>query len=317
MIRVFITGASGFVGRHLIHALRAEGKTKYDIYGTCFPEKPSLNEKNLFHLNIKSSKNLSKLINDIKPDWVFHLAAVSSVRRSWEKRRETLETNIIGTFNILESVRMFSPKSKMLFVSSSEVYDFNQGDKQKVTEKSPLKISNPYAYSKVAGEKLCEFYAEVEKLDVIIARPFPHTGPGQTEDFVCSDWAKQIAEIESGKKPAIIQVGNLDVISDYCDVRDVVKAYILLLKKGRRGEIYNICSGKAISLKKIMKILIEESHMKNNIKIEKDQTRLRKVDMPVRLGSNKKIKNKVGWKPEILINCTLKDLLEYWRQRIC
>jgi len=317
MIKVFITGASGFVGKHLIHALRAEGKTKFDIYGTCFPEEPSLNEKNLFHLNIRSSKNLSKLINDIKPDWVFHLAAVSGVRRSWEKRRETLETNIIGTFNILESIRIFSPKSKMLFVSSSEVYDFNQGDKQKVTEKSPLKISNPYAYSKVAGEKLCEFYAEVEKLDVIIARPFPHTGPGQTEDFVCSDWAKQIAEIESRKKPAIIQVGNLDVISDYCDVRDVVKAYILLLKKGRRGEIYNICSGKAISLRKILKILIEESPMKNNIKIEKDQTKLRKVDMPVRLGSNKKIKDKVGWKPEISINCSLKDLLEYWRLRIC
>jgi GDP-4-dehydro-6-deoxy-D-mannose reductase len=317
MIKVFITGASGFVGRHLIHALRAEGKTEYDIYGTCFPEKPSLNEKNLFHLNIKSSKNLGKLINDIKPDWVFHLAAISNVRQSWEKRRETLETNIIGTFNILESLRMFSPKSKMLFVSSSEVYDFNQGDKQKVTEKSPLKISNPYAYSKVADEKLCEFYAEVEKLDVIIARPFPHTGPGQSEDFVCSDWAKQIAEIESGKKPAIIQVGNLDVIGDYCDVRDVVKAYILLLKKGRRGEIYNICSGRAISLRKILKILIEESPMKNNIKIEKDQTKLRKVDMPVRLGSNKKIKNKVGWKPEISINCSLKDLLEYWRQRIC
>jgi len=316
MIRVFITGASGFVGRHLIHALRAEGKTKYDIYGTCFPEKPSLNEKNLFHLNIKSSKNLSKLINDIKPDWVFHLAAVSSVRRSWEKRRETLETNIIGTFNILESLRMFSPKSKMLFVSSSEVYDFNQGDKQKVTEKSPLKISNPYAYSKVAGEKLCEFYAEVEKLDVIIARPFPHTGPGQTEDFVCSDWAKQIAEIESGKKQAIIQVGNLDVISDYCDVRDVVKAYILLLKKGRREEIYNICSGKAISLKKILKTLIEESAIKNNVKIEIDQTKLRKVNTQIRWGSNNKIKKEIGWRPDIPLDQSLYDLLEYWRQRI-
>jgi len=316
MIRVFITGASGFVGRHLIHALRAEGKTKYDIYGTCFPEKPSLNEKNLFHLNIKSSKNLSKLISDIKPDWVFHLAAASSVRRSWEKRRETLETNIIGTFNILESLRMFSPKSKMLFVSSSEVYDFNQGDKQKVTEKSPLKISNPYAYSKVAGEKLCEFYAEVEKLDVIIARPFPHTGPGQTEDFVCSDWAKQIAEIESGKKQAIIQVGNLDVISDYCDVRDVVKAYILLLKKGRREEIYNICSGKAISLKKILKTLIEESAIKNNVKIEIDQTKLRKVNTQIRWGSNNKIKKEIGWRPDIPLDQSLYDLLEYWRQRI-
>jgi GDP-4-dehydro-6-deoxy-D-mannose reductase len=315
MVRILITGASGFAGTHLIQALREEGKSQYDIYGTCFPDLPSPSEKKLFFLDIRSQKDLKSIISDIKPDWVFHLAAVSNVRRSWEKRTETIEINIIGTHNLLEAIRTFSPRARVLFVSSSEVYRFDRKSRRPVTEKSPVDILSPYAYSKVAGEILCEFYVRVEKLDVVIARPFPHTGPGQSEEFVCSDWAKQIAEIEKGKKPPVIQVGNLDVTSDYCDVRDVVKAYILLLKKGKGGEVYNICTGRAISLRKILDIMIKEADIKKTIKIKTDQAKLRKLDLPVRLGKNNKIKNEVGWKPEIPIGQTLRDLLAWWRKK--
>jgi len=134
----------------------------------------------------------------------------------------------------------------------------------------------------------------VEGLDLLIARPFTHTGPGQSEQFVCSDWAKQIAAIEAGKKPPVNEVGNLDVITDYCDVRDVVKAYILLLNKGKKGEVYNISSGRPMSLKEILNILLQEAHLKKAIKIKKDRARLRKLDFAVRSGKNTKIIKDVG-----------------------
>lgn len=315
MLKVFITGASGFVGRHLIQSLKAEGKNRYDIYGTSYPEKPSASEKKLYFLDIRNQIELIKIIRNIKPHWIIHLAAVSSVRRSWEQRKETLEINILGTLNLLEAIRAFSPYARILFISSSEVYKFNKRICRPVTEKSPINILNPYAYSKIAGEILCKFYKEVEKLDIIIARPFPHTGPGQSEQFVCSDWAKQIAEIESAKKPPIIQVGNLNVITDYCDVRDVVKAYVLLLQRGKAGEVYNICSGRPISLRKILELLIKESGLAKKITVKREKAKFNKNDLPVRLGKNDKIKKEIGWKPIIPIDKTLRDLLVYWREK--
>ena len=318
MTRVLITGATGFAGSHLVQALREERKSRFDIFGTCFPDRPCESEKQFYFLDIRSRQDVKNAVSDVKPDWVFHLAAVSNVRYSWENRTETIEINVVGTHHLLEAVKSFSPRARILFVSSSEVYRF---DKKRgraataATEKTPLDILSPYAYSKVAGEMMCKFYAQAEKLDIVVARPFPHTGPGQSEQFVCSDWAKQIAEIESGKEPPVIQVGNLDVVSDYCDVRDVVRAYILLLKKGKRGEVYNICSGKAVSLRKILDILVKEAKLREVVAIEKDPAKLKKFDMPVRLGKNNKIRNEVGWKPEIPIEQTLRDLLGFWRQR--
>ena len=318
MTRVLITGATGFAGSYLVQALREERQSSFDIFGTCFPDRPCESEKQFYFLDIRSQQDVKKVARDVKPDWVFHLAAVSNVRYSWENRTETLEINVVGTHHLLEAVKNFSPGARILFVSSSEVYRF---DKKRghaataATEKTALDILSPYAYSKVAGEMMCKFYERAEKLDIVVARPFPHAGPGQSEDFVCSDWAKQIAEIESGKKPPVIQVGNLDVVSDYCDVRDVVRAYILLLKKGKRGEVYNICSGRAISLKKILDMLVKEADMRERIAVKKDAAKLRKVDIRVRLGKNNKIRNEVGWKPEIPIEQTLRDLLGFWRQR--
>ena len=168
-------------------------------------------------------------------------------------------------------------------------------------EDTPLQIVSPYAYSKVAGEMLCGFYERVENIDIVIARPFPHTGPGQTEDFVCSDWARQVAQIERGDIAPILRVGNLDVRRDFCDVRDVVRAYVPPFKKGRRGEPYNICSGKAIALREVLDFLIRESAGNAAISVEVDPAKLRKTDVTSLMGSNQKISEETGWAPPIPI----------------
>ncbi len=315
-LRVLITGATGFAGGHLIRALKAEGPSSFEIFGTAFPDPPSPSEGRLFSLDLRSEQAVVELMGEVRPDWIVHLAAVSNVRRSWQMRRETIETNVLGTQNLLEAVRRSAPGARVLFVSSSDVYGAGDPPAEALTEGAPVRIVNPYAYSKAAGEMLCGFYEQVERIDIVIARPFPHTGPGQTEDFVCSDWARQVAEIESGNRAPTLMVGNLDVQRDYCDVRDVVRAYLLLLRKGRRGEAYNICSGKALALREILDFLIRESSGKAPISVNVDPAKLRKADVPALIGSNRKIAQETGWSPRIPMDQTLRDLLGFWRQRI-
>ena len=190
---------------------------------------------------------------------MFHLAAVSNVRSSWQARRETLETNILGTHNLLEAVRLEAPRARVLFVSSSDVYGVAAEGEAPLAEDRPVRVTNPYAYSKAAGEMMCGFYERIEDLDIVVARPFPHTGPGQAPDFVCADWARQIVGIERGEAEPVLRVGNLDVRRDFSDVRDVVEAYAALMQKGRRGEVYNVCSGRALALREVLDFLLGEA----------------------------------------------------------
>jgi len=312
-MRVLITGATGFVGGHLVHALEEEGPSAFEIFGTAFPQAPSPSEHGLFFLDLRSEKDVRRLVGEIRPDWIFHLAAISNVRHSWQMRSETIETNVVGTHNLLEAVRQTTPAARVLFISSSDVYGSGASPAEVLKEGAPLQIVSPYAYSKAAGEMLCGFYEKIENIDIVIARPFPHTGPGQTEDFVCSDWARQVAQIEKGDIAPTLKVGNLDVRRDFCDVRDVVKAYILLMRKGRRGEPYNVCSGKAIALREILDFLVREAAVSSPISIEVDPTKFRKIDLPVRVGSYRLIAEETGWLPRIPIEQTLRDLLASWR----
>jgi GDP-4-dehydro-6-deoxy-D-mannose reductase len=183
-------------------------------------------------------------------------------------------------------------------------------------EDAPFEILSPYAYSKAAGEMLCGYYEEVENIDIIIARPFPHTGPGQTEDFVCSDWARQIAQIERGNVAPILKVGNLELRRDFCDVRDAVRAYMLLMRKGRRGDVYNVCSGKTITLREVLNLLMKEVSGNLPISAEVDAAKLRKSDVGTVMGSNRKISEETGWSPKIPIERSLRDLLAYWREKV-
>ncbi|MGB8952227.1 MAG: GDP-mannose 4,6-dehydratase [Candidatus Aminicenantales bacterium] len=333
--KIFLTGGTGFVGQHLIRLLSSES-SGYEIYTSCFPEstenwadfKAREGVKEVYYLDLRSEEDVFKVLNRIKPKWIFHLAAVSNVRCSWEKRREALETNLMGTFYLYEAARRIVPEARTLFISSSDVYGYLKPMKKAYREKDRAGVVNPYAFTKVSGELLSELYSKTENMDIVIARPFPHTGPGQSPDFVFSDWARQISLIEKkrteqgedGSGPVressspIIQVGNIETQRDYSDVRDVVRAYLLLMQKGRTGEIYNVCSGKAVALKKILEILLSMSPCK--IEVRTDPAKLRKADIPYLAGNNQKIREETGWKPQISLEKSLRDLLNDWRDKI-
>ncbi|UCC39556.1 MAG: GDP-mannose 4,6-dehydratase [Candidatus Aminicenantes bacterium] len=309
-LRVFISGATGFVGKHLISFLAS---FDYTVFGTSFPEKPESGEdENIFYLDIRSEEEVFKAVKRIQPDWIFHLAAVSNVRHSWEKRKETLETNLMGTFYLFEAARKFTPQARILFVSSSDVCGVLSPIEEALSEDDSTPVVSPYAFTKVNGEILSKFYAQVEELDIVVARSFPHTGPGQSPDFVCSDWACQIAQIEKGKTEPVIKVGNIEVKRDFLDVRDVVRAYALLMQQGKSGEVYNVCSGRAVSLSEILDLFLSLSSQE--IEAQVDSQKLRKADIPLLLGDNKKIKQETSWEPQIPLKQSLIDLLDYWRQ---
>ncbi len=321
--RILITGATGFAGRHLIRRLNAgrDGKG-LEIFGTCFPERPEQcadlcdAERNvrLVHLDLRDAEASSQAVRTIHPDQVYHLAAMSQVRVSWERRLETFDTNLRGTFNLFEAARLHAPKARILFVSSSDVYGFLEPRRRRFRETDRGTIVSPYAFTKAAGELLAEFFARREKIAVVVARPFSHTGPGQTSDFALSDWARQIALIEKRWGEDVIQAGNLNLCRDYGDVRDVVRAYALLMRKGRPGEVYNVCTGRAPTLRSILRTLIGFS--RRRITVAVDPARIRKVDIPFLAGDNRKIREETGWEPRIPLERTLRDLLDGWRSRV-
>ncbi|MCJ7680882.1 MAG: GDP-mannose 4,6-dehydratase [Candidatus Aminicenantes bacterium] len=312
-MNILITGATGFVGRHLIHHLRA-GLSH--LSGTYFPkpegDPPDMDGVNLFYLDIRNAEAVRDMVAQTKPDRVFHLAALSNIRQSWEMRRDAIETNILGTFHLYDAIRDSAPAAKILFVSSSDVYGGIPVDGRPSKETDDVAALNPYALSKISGESLSRFYSEVEGLDIRIARSFPHTGPGQSRDFVCSDWAGQIADIERDCRRPVLHVGNLIVRRDYCDVRDVVRAYSLLMDRGKKGRIYNVCSGIIVSLKDILDILFSLSQ--RELKAETDPARLRRTDCLYLAGDPGRIREELGWTPEIPLSQTLSDILNYWRQ---
>jgi GDP-4-dehydro-6-deoxy-D-mannose reductase len=312
--RVFITGATGFAGRHLMALLPP---LENIVYGTAYPQPPHPEEKNILHLDLRSERDVFEAVKQAQPQWVFHLAAISNVGTSWAKKRETLETNVMGTFHLFEALKKFAPEARVLFVSSSDIYGFSPGSKgaapETFAEDDPFHLASPYALTKFSGELMAGFYSRWEGLDIIIVRPFPHTGPGQSPDFVCSDWARQVIQIERGSQEPVIRVGNLEAQRDFTDVRDTVRAYILLVQKGRKGEVYNVCRGRGVALREILEILISSALKK--VRVEQDPERLRKVDIPCLIGDNRKIKAETGWEPQVPLETTLAELLDYWRVR--
>lgn len=312
---ILITGATGFVGTHLLRALDQPGNR---LFGTAFPEPPAPLELScsldLCRLDIRQADAVSELVAHIRPDWIFHLAAVSNVAHTWARRSETLETNLLGTLNVLDAVRASVPKARILFTSSSNVYAEDAARDRSLRETDAVRSLSPYAYSKISGELLCGFYREVEDLDIVISRAFPHTGPGQSPDFVCSDWARQVIRVEKGLQEPEIQVGNLSVSRDFCDVRDVVRAYTRLMEKGRSGEIYNVSSGEAIALERILDHLL--SLVAHPPRVRVDPDKLRKTDIVRLCGDNRKIRDATGWEPEIPLRRTLDDLASHWRRQL-
>lgn len=308
-MRVLITGAGGFVGRYLADYCLSMGA---EVYGLERAESNVQGVK-VYHCDITDADTVADVIADLKPENIYHLAAVSFVPEAGKNPGLACDINFRGTLNLYEAVRKTGVDSKMLFVSTSEVYGKVPHNDIPVKEETPLNPSNIYAVSKAAAEILSRYYISVG-LPIITVRPFNHTGPGQNPSFVCSDFARQIVTIERGEREPIIEVGNLDAKRDFTDVRDVIMAYWMLMNSDKGvGEVFNICSGRVISIKEILDFLVSKS--KVEIKVTQNTKRMRMSDMPILYGKNEKLRSIIEWEASIPIEATLGDMLEYWRRQ--
>jgi len=256
------------------------------------------------------------LLDQVRPDKIFHLAAQSFVPNSWKAPRETLDTNIIGELNIFESVRRLKLDPWIQLACSSEEYGMVYPNEVPIKETNPLRPLSPYGVSKVTQDLLGYQYHQSYKMKIIRTRAFNHTGPRRGENFVTSNFAKQIAEIELGKREPVIYVGNMNTKRDFSDVRDIVRAYWLATEKGLPGEVYNICSNETMSIKYMLDVLLSFSQLKDKIQIKEDPARLRPSDVAELLGDSSKFRQQTGWQPEIPFRKTMEDLLNYWRAKI-
>ena len=310
MKKALITGSEGFVGRHLWKELEING---YKVFGTSLNE-PEIKSDKVFVCDITDTEKVDNLMKNLRPDYIFHLAAQPSPHHSWTSPKKTFEINTIGTVNLLESIKNnpgYHPRT--LLVGSSVEYGDVPEDKLPITEETGFDPRSPYAISKLACYYTAKAYVRVNKIDIVYSASFSHTGPGQGVGFLASDIATQIVEIEKGNKAPLLLTGYLENLRDYTDVRDVVRAYRLLLDKGKTGERYNVCSGKAISTGDIYQGLIKNAYVKIEHSI--DPTRNNPSDVPVIIGSHAKITTETGWTPEIPIEQTLKDLLDWYRSK--
>ncbi|MCK4223920.1 MAG: GDP-mannose 4,6-dehydratase [candidate division Zixibacteria bacterium] len=316
-MKILITGIAGFVGSHLAERLL---KTENEIFGICLPGESLENirkiRKNLHLSNCDITRfdQLSRVVKRINPDQIYHLAALSSVGKSFSHPLDTIQTNIRGTLYLLETVRNLKKRIKILVVGSSDMYGKVLPKEVPITENKPLLPISPYGMSKAACDLLAYQYFASYGVYAIRARAFNHTGPRQSTGFVIPDFASQIAEIEAGQLPPILKVGNLSTKRDISDVRDVVRAYVSLMGKGKAGEAYNICSQEAYSIRNVLKILLTLS--KKKIKVGVDEAKNRPAEIPILVGNNAKIRKTTGWKPKIPVKKTLEDTLNFWRRRV-
>ncbi len=317
-MKFLITGITGFVGSHLVEYLLALGKDKvFGIYrwrSRMENIAQILDKVSLLECDLKDPVATREVIRNVKPDGIFHLAAQSYVPMSWVAPQETLLTNITSQLNIFEAVRAEGLDCRIQIAGSSEEYGYVLPEEVPIKETNPLRPLSPYGVSKVAQDLLGYQYFMSYGLKVIRTRAFNHEGPRRGEVFVTSNFCKQVAEIEKGKREPVLYVGNLEAVRDFTDVRDTVRAYYLTLTKGRPGEVYNICRGKGYKIREILDIIL--SLTKAKVEVRVDPKRLRPSDVMLLLGDATKIREELGWEPEIPIEKTLKDLLDYWRERV-
>jgi len=316
-MKALITGITGFVGSHLAEYLLSYG---YEVYGLVRWRSRMENIETirdrivLLDSDIKDASSVKEAIRKIQPDQIYHLAGQSFVLSSFTIPAETFLTNVMGELNIFEAVREVKCETLILVAGSSEEYGLVYEKELPINETNPLRPLSPYAVSKVAQDLLGFQYFKSYGMKIIRTRAFNHTGPRRGEVFVTSNFAKQIAEIEKGKKEPVLWVGNLEAERDFTDVRDIVKGYHLALLKGEPGEVYNLCSGYAWKISKILEYLLSLSKVK--LEIKTDPSRLRPSDVMRLLGDGNKFRRKTGWKSEIPLEKTMEDLLNYWRAKV-
>ncbi len=314
-MNALITGISGFTGRYLYrHLLTIPGLTLYGLSRSITGELESILPKaSLMQGDISDYEVLRKLIEKIKPDYVFHLAGERPSSGLWVEQRDTFITNCIGTMALLEAIRSTGCSTRVLIPSSSAVYGVIDKHKIPIIEDHTISPINVYGVSKAAQEIIAHQYLVSHGIEVVIARLFNCIGPGQGKEFVCSSLAHQLVQVKKGRREPKIEVGNLKPVRDYIDARDVVRAYWLIMEQGIPGEAYNICSGEGYSVKEILDILIGKTGI--SVQIVEKAARVRPVDIPTSIGSHAKLHRQTGWSPQVKIDDTLGELLGFWEQQ--
>ena len=317
MRRVLVTGVTGFAGSHLVDYLLT--RKDCEIFGIQRWRSPMENIEHvkdritLLECDLRDASSTRDTLEKVRPDWIFHLAAQSFVPTSWIAPSESLTTNVMAQVNLFEAVRHIDLKCRIQLACSSEEYGMVYPDEVPIKETNPLRPLSPYAVSKVTQDMLGYQYWMSWKVDSVRTRGFNHEGPRRGPVFVASDFAKQIADIEKGRRAPVLYVGNLEAQRDFTDVRDMVRAYWMALEKCEPGEAYNICSGKAWRISALLDFLLGLAKVK--IEVRQDAARLRPSDVPILLGDNTKFVQATGWQPTIRFEQTLTDMLEYWRNR--
>lgn len=313
MKKVLITGVAGFVGYHLSNLLKE--KNEYEIYGTKLNfEKCSLNNVNILNMDITNLEEVEKVIRQVNPQYIIHLAAQSSVKFSWDNPAKTVEINLIGTINLLETIRKNNLNCRTLLVGSSEEYGATFKEYTSPIEECKCIPENIYALTKNSQNQLGALYAKAYNMDIVMTRSFNHFGEKQAPMFVISDFCKQVAEIEKGKREPIIYVGNLDASRDFLNVKDVVRAYILLLENGTTSKTYNVGSGTSYKIKDILNEIIELSNC--DIEVKVDANKYRALDIEKTVADISKLKSEFNWRPKVDIHFGLEEVLNYWRKEV-
>lgn len=309
-MRILITGATGFVGRHLIEHLASE-MPRADLHGTAISSAEQTDMVRLHYLDLKNPGAVRHLIEQTRPDHIYHLAAQASPRRSFADPWGTLENNIKAQLNILQTCADLNLAPRILVISSAEIY---RSADEAIAEDTPFEPASPYSVSKIAQDMLALQYHLTHHLPIMRARPFNHIGPGQGEGFVAPDFAMQIARIEAGQQEPVLEVGNLTARRDFTDVRDVVRAYRLIVERGQPGEVYNVAVGTAHSIQDLLDTLL--SFSARHIAVRVDPDRFLPVDVPVKSGNANRLRQQTGWKPIIPFEQTLLDILNECRERV-
>lgn len=317
MNKILITGASGFVGSHLVEYLNSLGS--YEVFGTAFGPgnsiaKSLLDPDHLLSLNLLDSQETENLILKIKPDFIIHLAALSSPQKSKIDPLKTISNNVGISVNLLEAISKLDKKPITLIIGSAEEYGLVNEDQIPIDENTPLNPCNPYAVSKITQDFLALQYFNTHQIPAIRLRPFNHTGERRPPVFVLPAFAKQLAEIELGKKDSLEVLGDLEVSRDFTDVKDMVRAYELALHKCTPGEVYNIGSDKAVLIQDLLDMILSSSE--NQIKVEKDPTKQGSSSIKTLISNSQKFRQATGWSPEISLEDTVARVVNYWREFI-
>lgn len=310
--RILVTGVGGFVGHHLARLLADRGDLALGLGQDPAPEATAPLLAGYWRADVCDLPGLEAAFREAAPNVIVHLAAQSSAARSFDDPVETYRVNAVGTLALLEAARRATPGARILVVGTSDVYG-PQPPGTRVREDAPLHPMSPYALSKAAADAAADHYGR-QGLDVVRTRSFGHLGPGQTIRFAVPSWCRQIAEIEAGGGEPILRVGNLEVVRDLTDVRDVVEAYVRLIEQGRPGAAYNVCTGAGTRLEAVVESLRRRSRV--SIRVETDPARVRATDVSYLVGDPTRIHLETGWKAAIPLERTLEDTLEEWRSRV-